>query len=370
VITRLVVENLKHRPVRTALSVTGIGVSVAMVLTLIGVSEGMLRESVREKRGTGADIMIRPPGSALIGFSGDMKAGVVDVVRGYPEVALATGTLVVPIGSVNSVTGVNWEEFGRLSGGFRFKEGGPFQNPNDVIIDEVWSRSYKLRAGDTYKGLLNRDWHVCGVVESGKLARVFLPLAQLQELASRSNQVTVVYVKLKDPSKADEMVKLLHERLDGGAAEGAGYKIYSMEEFASLLSVDNIPMLRTFIDVVIGLGIVFGAVTVSLAMYTAVLERTREIGILKALGASPAYILRLLLAETALLGVIGAVVGIGFTYGTRSLMNAFVPSMVTVIVPELWPIAICSAVAGALIGAIYPGFKAAKQDAIEAIAYD
>ena len=348
---------------RTALSVVGIGVSVAMVLTLVGVSEGMLRESVRQKRGTGADIMIRPAGSSLLGFSSDMPAKWVDVVRQYPEVEMATGTLVVPTGNVDSVTGLDFEEFGRLSGGFHFIEGGPFQNPNDVIIDEVTSKMKKLHAGDTYKNMLNRDWHISGVVESGKLARVFLPLPLLQDLASRAKQVTVVYVKLKDPAQTDSTVTSFKQRL-------GDLKIYSMEEFASLLSIDNIPMLQTFIRVVVGLGIIFGAVTVSLAMYTAVLERTREIGILKALGASPAYILRLLLAETALLGVIGAIVGIVFTYGTRALMTAFVPSMTTVIVPELWPIAVCSAVAGALVGAIYPGLKAAKQDAIEAIAYD
>jgi len=334
-----------------------------MVLTLVGVSQGMLQESVRQKRGTGADILVRPAGSAIIGFSGDMPAKVVDVVREIPEVELATGTLVFPLGNIDSVTGVNLDEFGRMSGGFHFLEGGPFQQPNDLIIDEVVSKTKKLHVGDTYKNMLNRDWHICGVVESGKLARLFLPLPLLQDLGARMNQVTVIYVKLKDPAKTDDVVKTLHQRLEG-------YKIYSMEEFASLLSIDNIPMLKTFINVVVGLGIFVGFLVVFLSMYTAVLERTREIGILKALGASPAYILRILLAETALLAVIGSIVGIGFTYGTRGLMNTFVPTMTTVIVPEWWPIASAIAITGALIGAIYPGLKAAKQDAIEALAYD
>ena len=348
---------------RTALSVIAIGVQVAMVLTLVGVSEGMLLEQKRQKRGTGADILVRPPGSSIIGFSTDMPAKIVDVVREFPEVAMATGTLVQPTGNIDSVTGVNLEEFGRMSGGFRFFEGGPFKNPDDVIIDEVTSRMKKLHVGDTFKNMLNRDWRVCGVVESGKLARVFLPLPLLQDLASKSHMVTWVFVKVKDPAQTDVVIKAFQERLKD-------YKIYSTEEFASLISIDNIPMLKTFINVVIGLGLFVGFLVVFLSMYTAVLERTREIGILKALGASPAYILRILLAETALLAVIGSVVGIGFTYGTRWIMNTFVPSMTTVIVPEWWPIASCIAISGALIGAIYPGLKAAKQDAIEALAYD
>jgi putative ABC transport system permease protein len=120
----------------------------------------------------------------------------------------------------------------------------------------------------------------------------------------------------------------------------------------------------------VGLGVFVGFLVVFLSMYTAVLERTREIGILKALGASPAYILRVLLSETVLLAVIGSVVGIGFTYGTQWIMNTFVPSMNTVIVPEWWPRAASIAIVAALIGATGPGWKAAKQDAIEALAYD
>lgn len=362
-INRLVIENLKHRPVRTGLSVVAIGVQVAMVLTLVGVSQGMLQESARQKRGTGADILVRPPGSSIIGFSGDMKAKILDVVRQFPEVDSATGTLVVPTGNVDSVTGVNLEEFGRMSGGFRFIEGGPFRNPDDVIIDEATSRMKKLHAGDTFKNMLNRDWRVCGVVESGKLARVFLPLPLLQDLGSRSNLVTWVFVKLKDSSQTDAVTKVFEQRLPE-------YKIYSTEQFASLISIDNIPILKTFIRVVVGLGVFVGFLVVFLSMYTAVLERTREIGILKAMGASPAYILRILLLETVLLAVIGSIVGIGFTYGTRWIMTTFVPSMTTVIVPEWWPIASAIAIVAALIGATGPGWKAAKQDAIEALAYD
>jgi putative ABC transport system permease protein len=105
-------------------------------------------------------------------------------------------------------------------------------------------------------------------------------------------------------------------------------------------------------------------------MYTAVLERTREIGILKALGASPGYILGILLRETVLLSIAGSIAGILMTYGTRALMQVFVPTMTTSIVYAWWPYAALIALVGSLIGAIYPGLKAARQDAIEALAYD
>jgi putative ABC transport system permease protein len=113
-----------------------------------------------------------------------------------------------------------------------------------------------------------------------------------------------------------------------------------------------------------------GFLVVFLSMYTAVLERTREIGILKALGASPGYVLGILLRETALLAVAGSITGILMTYGTQWLINTFVSEMRQQIVPDWWPIAALIAITGAMLGAAYPGLKAARQDAIEALAYD
>jgi len=73
-IHRLVFENLKHRPVRTLLCAIAIGIQVTMILTLVGVSDGMLGDAKERSRGTGADIMVRPPGSTVLGFSGNMAA--------------------------------------------------------------------------------------------------------------------------------------------------------------------------------------------------------------------------------------------------------------------------------------------------------
>jgi putative ABC transport system permease protein len=123
--------------------------------------------------------------------------------------------------------------------------------------------------------------------------------------------------------------------------------------------------------VIVGLSVVVGFLAVSLTMYTAVLERTREIGILKALGATPAFVLGILFRETTLLAMIGSAIGILLSYATRWLIMTLVPAALTQsIVPMWWPIAAGISLVGALLGAIYPGLKAARQDAIEALAYE
>jgi putative ABC transport system permease protein len=363
VILRLVLENLKHRPVRTALSAVAIGLQVTMVLTLVGVSRGMLDESARRQRGTQADILVRDGGAAVIGFSVDMKAKYLPYIQKFPGVELATGTLVQPVGMLDAITGIDYESFNRMSGGFKFLEGGPFQGPDDLIIDDIYARTKKLSVGGKITGVLNKEWRVCGVVESGKLSRVFVQLAVLQDLMGKSDKLTAVYVKSSDPQGVDALLAAMREKMPEN-------KILTMEELASLISVNSIPMLKTFIKVVIGLGVFIGFLVVFLSMYTAVLERTREIGILKSLGASPGYILSILLAETAMLAAIGSFIGVLFTYATQWIMHTFVPEMVQVTTPDWWPIAAGIAMSGSLIGAIYPGLKAAKQDTVEALAYD
>jgi putative ABC transport system permease protein len=117
--------------------------------------------------------------------------------------------------------------------------------------------------------------------------------------------------------------------------------------------------------------VLFGFIVVALSMYMAVLQRTREIGILKSLGASKGFVIAIILAEAGALGVGGTLMGIILSFGTRWLLNTLTPaSFPQAIVVEWWPIAGAIATGGALLGAIFPGALAVRQDPIEALAYE
>jgi putative ABC transport system permease protein len=361
-INRLVVENLRSRPVRTLVSALAIGVQVTMVLTLVGLSRGMVEDAQQRARGVGTDIVIRPQNSSVFSFSSSFPASVLETVREQPGVVLATGTYVYSIGGLNSVTGINLGEFNRMSGGFHFLKGGPFAGPDDIVLDKIFADENHKHAGDSIE-LLNRPWKISGVAEPGLLSRAFVDLARLQDLTGGNGRISAIYVKVADRSRTAAAVALLKQKLPG-------FPIYSMQDFISLLTESNVPMLRTFTRVIIGIGMLVGFLVVFLSMYTAVLERTREIGILKSLGGSSWFILNCLLRETVLLALVGSLLGIGMTYGARELIRAFAPQMITVIVPDWWPIAAAISIVGALGGALYPGLRAARHDVVEALAYE
>ncbi len=194
-IDRFVFSNVIHRPVRALLSVLAIAVEVAMILTLVGVSHGTLDATARRARGVGADIMIRPPGSSIIGLSSaPMSDRLVPMLMKQPHVALATGTVVQPLAGLDTINGLDLPAFNKMSGGFHFLQGGPFQKDDDILVDEYYAKEHHLHVGDTVQ-LINHDWHLCGIFESGKLTRIAVRLPVLQELTGNPHHLSQVYIQ-------------------------------------------------------------------------------------------------------------------------------------------------------------------------------
>jgi putative ABC transport system permease protein len=363
-VNKLVLENLKHRPLRTLLTVLAIGLQVTLVLTVVGLTRGMIEASATRTRGVGADILVRPPGSSVLGLSSaPMSEKMIAFLDKQPHVAMAQGVVVHGIGGLDSMTGIDIDAFNKMSGGLDFVAGGPFETKDDILVDTNYASQKGLHAGDKTT-LANHEWTVRGIVGSGKLAKVFVQKDVLQELTANEGKISMVYVKVDDPKNIQTVINDLKSKLEG-------YPIFSLDEFLSYIQPENIPGLAPFIATLVGLSVVFGFLVTFLAMYTAVLERTRDIGILKALGATSAFVLGLLVRETVLLAAIGSVIGIVFAFVARWLITTLVPaSLPVIIVTEWWWRAALIAVVGAVLGAVYPGAKAAKQDTIEALAYE
>jgi putative ABC transport system permease protein len=366
VIFRLVWENVRFRPARTFLSILLIAFSVTSILTLVGMTRGFLDSSRKRNEGVGADLLFRPKDSSLLSsFNGaPLPQKFVDQLAAEPHVAAATGVVYQLIGGTfDSVCGIDQASFSHLSGPFVFLQGHGLVNENDILLDRYYADQRHVQAGATIN-VLKRDWTVAGIVEPGKLAHLFVHIQVLQDLIGSRREVSTIYLKLDNPRNTEMVQKQLMAKYEG-------YPIYSMKDLAAIYSVDNVPLLKYFTDTVLVSSVLFGFIVVALSMYMAVLQRTREIGILKSMGASKSFVIRIILAEAFALGLGGTVAGIVLSFGTRWILGTLTPaSFPQAIVPVWWLIAGAIAVGGAVLGSVFPGMLAVRQDPIEALAYE
>ena len=363
---QFVFRNLFHRPVRTLIGVMAVAVEVMLVITIVGLTSGMLQETAKRIEGIGADIMVQPSSSSIfIGFSGaPMPVKIADKIRELKYVAYVTPALLQfnTAGGVETIWGIDPESFRRVSNGFVFQQGHDLEGPDDMLVDDWQATAKHVKLGDTYT-VLNHDWKIMGIVEHGKAGRIFVPIETLQSLVGAHDKATIFLVRCTRPEHTTDVLGEIKELLPNN-------KVQPVKEYMSMMTSSNIPALQTFINAMIALAVCIGLLVIFLSMYTTVLERTRDIGVLKSLGASKLLIVRALLAETTLLAFLGIFAGIGLSYLVRAgFLKAF-PTLSILITPGWMVRAGLIAIAGALVGASYPAWAASRKDAVEALAYD
>jgi putative ABC transport system permease protein len=365
---KMVIANLVHRPLRSLISISAVALEVILILLIVSFFYGQLNGSKASQVGVGADVMVQPPGSsALVGVTGaPMPVKVGDVLRRLPHVAVAAPVIweLTTKPTLEIIYGVDIDSYNSIPPALRFLSGGPFQGSYDVIVDDYFADLKHVKVGDSIQ-ILDHQFRICGVVEHGKGARKFLPIATMQDLIGAPGHASVFYVKLDDPRNVDAVVDEIKQ-----VPGMENYSVRSMQEYLSMMTPENLPGFATAIRIVIAISMIIGFLVIFQSMYTAVMERTREIGILKALGASKFYIVSVVLRECALLAIAGIVVGTIVSFVTRRIILMELPTQ-RLFWSNGWVVrATVLALVGALAGALYPALKAAQKDPIEALAYE
>lgn len=365
---RMIVSNLVHRPVRSLISIVAIALEVTLILLIVGLSLGILNDSRQRQAGMGADVVVMPAGTTVIaGVSGaPLSLKVAGVLAKLPHVVDVAPVVMQfsTSGTLEIIYGIDMQSFERLGGPFHYLAGGPFEGPNDVLVDDVFAKAQAVKPGQTIE-LLNHPFRVAGVIEHGRGARKFLPMSTLEDLIGAPGKASAFYLKLDDPNNAEEVVKEIKS-----VPGMQNYNVRSMREYLSLMTPTSYPYLGTFIHVVIGVSVTIGLIVIFQAMYTAVMERTREIGILKSMGASKLYIVNVILRETAVLALAGIMMGILVSLVAEKGISYRMP-LVKIEVTGGWILrATIIAIVGSLAGAVYPAYKAAQKDPIDALAYE
>jgi putative ABC transport system permease protein len=362
----MVVRNVLHRPMRTVISVLAVAVEVTLVVIIVGLTSGILHETAKRIEGIGADVMVQPPSaSVFLAFSGaPMPIKIRDKLQEMKYVQAVAPVLLQfsSSGGVDIIYGIDSDSFRAVSGGFTFLKGHDLQGPDDVLVDDWAAKAKNAVVGGKLR-LLERDWHVAGIVEHGKGARLFVPLSTLQELSGARDKASVFFVKCTRPEHTPDVMDQIRQVFPR-------YEIRPLKDLLSLMTSTNLPGLESFVDSMIGLAVAIGFLVIFLSMYTTVIERTRDIGVLKSLGAGKKYIIRALLAETTLICLIGVVSGIALSYATRAVLLHKFPTLSILMTTEWLVKSALIAVVGGLVGACYPAWIASRKDPIEALTYD
>jgi len=365
---KLVLANLVHRPMRSIISAAAIAIEVVMIISVAAIFLGQIDGNKRQNNGIGADMIVRPPNSSFINAVGGapIPARNVEAIRKLPHVAVASPVIQSfnLAGAPEILFGIDYASFNALRP-FVFLEGGPFQHPNDVIVDNVWAQTDKgYKVGDTIL-ILHHPFRICGIVESGKGGRKMVPIDTLGALIGSEGKASLFYVKSDDDANENAIRKEIL------ATPGLGdYQIQTMQEWLSMMTPDHIPGFNIALNVVTFIATLVGFLVIFLSMYTAILERTREIGILKSMGASKTSIVSMVLRESVLMAVVGIALGIGLTYSIHGWLGHKFPTL-TFEITQSWIIqASIIAFLGAVLGAAYPAFMAARKDPIDALSYE
>ena len=148
-IGEMVLRNLLHRPLRTLISILAVGVEVALVIIIVGLTSGMLQETAKRIEGVGADLMLQPPSaSAFLAFSGaPMPIRIGDRLRQLRYVQAVAPVLlqINSSGGLEIIYGIDPDSFRAVSGGFVFLEGRDMTGPDDLLMDDWEARSSTSR---------------------------------------------------------------------------------------------------------------------------------------------------------------------------------------------------------------------------------
>jgi putative ABC transport system permease protein len=361
----LILRNLLHRPMRTLIGAVGVAIEVALVILIVGLTSGLLTETAKRIEGIGADIMVQAPASSyLLAFSGaPMPIKIGDKIKELKYVGAVTPVLTqFNTSGVEVVYGIDTESFRAVSGGFVFQQGHDLEGPDDILVDDIAAKTKNIGPGQTYT-IFNHDWHVAGIVEHGKGSRLFVPLSTLQDLVGARDKATIFFVKCTRPEHTDDVIQNMGHVLPN-------YTIRPLKDLMSLMTSTNIPGLESFINAMIALAVCIGLLVIFLTMYTSVIERTRDIGVLKSLGANHWFVIRALLSESAALCLLGVAAGVGLSYLVRAGFLWKFPTLSILITSDWIFNAGLIALAGAMLGATYPAWMASRKDAVEALSYD
>lgn len=366
----LILKNIIRQRTRTFLTVLGISLGITTVVALGVVTESLKASSGQILKLGGADFMVAQEGSADLSFS-IVPQDDIPAIQATQGVAGTEGILfhIARVGSNPFFFLGGRERAGVLANPPPIREGGVWEEgaTDQVMLGRNASKDLNAGVGDTVT-LEDRKFTVTGIYQTGMLyedAGAYAPLSAVQEIAGKTGVVTAVFVHLEPGADKYTVGKAIEDNVPGVASIIDVGDYGRVDQGIQMLDAANLAIS------VLAVGI--GAIGVMNTMVMSVFERTREIGILRAVGWSGRRILRMIISESLVLCVVAAAVGSALgVLATRAIL--LIDTVRNLLEPQytvdIFIRALVVAVAVALAGAAYPAFRAVRLTPMEALRYE
>ncbi len=362
----LALRNVFRQRTRTVLTMLAIGVGVGLVFLFNGIAEGFVAQMGALGSASGDLTIVDAKASDISLAAIDDRVG--KWTATLPGVAHVSGLLF----GVSSVPGtpyffvIGLDPASYAMRHYAITEGTRLRSPREIIIGKIAARNLEKRVGDSLT-LSGNTYRIVGIYETGtsyEEAGGVISLAEAQRLFKKPNQVSFYFVKLKDAGQADAVKQAIETRWQQVSVSRSSEFINKTNDMQSF---------RAMANALAFLSILIGGVGIMNAMLMSVYERTREIGVLRALGWRRRRVVGMIAREALVLGFIGGIAGIVFGVGLGALM-AQEPTLGAYLQPVYTLPVLLQAIAVALVlgsvGALYPVWRAANLSPIEALRYE
>ena len=390
---RISLDSLRHKKISSALTVLGIVIGIAAIIGLVSIGEGLRTSISQQLESFGSDkiIVMQGSGSNIVGafFGETLKESDVKKIENMNGIKSATGVLfkMLPLKYkkeikttyVIGVDGDKAEEFYVQT--FEIDEGRyPNKGEKGVIVLGALASTKmfddEVKIGDSVY-INGEKFKVIGILKSvgndQDDRQVYISLEKLREISGGKDSLSAIFVKVSDVSRVDDIAANIEKKFDREYGKGS-FTAMTSEQITE--SVGSILSVLTFVlGGIASISLVVAGVGISNTMFTAVLERTKEIGIMKAIGATNNNILEIFLIESALIGFIGGCIGCLVGYGLSQIINVIAVSSLpikftTSVTPEMILLGIGFSIVVGTVSGLYPARKAAKLQPVDALRYE